>query len=181
MATTGLSPRRLLTPLTRARYRVRQFLRGLRPHLSPDEVGIARALLTEPEFLLFLHAEPRDQRHSMDLHHLLRDERPEVSRDLLVTALLHDVGKGPLATTHRIAFVLLSATSPSLARRIEAEHGAGWRQALWRLRHHARLGAEILATAGSSPRVVELVAAHTSPPLTDDPELAAFICADDRV
>ena len=60
----------------------------------------------------------------------------------LVAALVHDVGKGRLATCHRIAFVLLNAGAPSLARRLEAERGAGWRQALWRLRHQVQFDME---------------------------------------
>lgn len=117
----------------------------------------------------------------MDLHHLLRAEGRDVSRDLLVAALLHDVGKGPLSAWHRAVFVMLNAVPASFARRLESQHGAAWRQALWRLRHHARFGAEILREAGSSPRVIELVAGHTSPAPADDPDLAAFIQADDQV
>jgi hypothetical protein len=172
---------RLVARLARVRYRVRQVVRGLRPHLSPADVAVARSLLSEREFLLFLHAAPRDQRHSMDLHDLLTREVPDASRDLLAAALLHDVGKGALATWHRVAFVLFEAGAPALGQRLEAERGARWRQALWRLRHHARLGAEVLAATGSSPRVIAIVAAHTAKPPPDDPEIEAFIRADDRV
>jgi hypothetical protein len=166
--------------LHRAPYRVRQFVHGLRPHLSPAEAAEARSRLSETEFSLFLGAEPRDRRHSMDLFHLLRAEG--ASDDALVAALVHDVGKGRLAAWHRVAFVLLDAATPGLARRVEAERGAGWRRALWRLRNHAALGAELLAQAGSSARTVELVRAHTSPAAeARDGEIARFVRADDRV
>lgn len=162
--------------LSRAAYRTRQFLHGLRAWLAPAEIVEARERLSPPELALFLAADDRDRRHSYDLYAALRAEG--ASDAALRAALLHDVGKGRLATWQRVAFVMLDATAPRWARRIEAEHGAGWRRALWRLRHHARLGAEALAAAGSDPRVIAIVAAHTQPPPPDDAELARFIALD---
>lgn len=169
---------RARTTLARARYRAYQFLHGLRPHLSASEVAEVRGRLSAEEFRLFLHAEPRDRRHSMDLYRLLQSEG--AGDAALVAALVHDTGKGHLATWHRVAFVILNAAVPRLARRVERE-GEGWRGALWRLRHHARLGASLLETAGSDPRVTEIVRGHTGEPPADDEELARFIVADDRV
>ncbi|GMU41059.1 MAG: hypothetical protein AMXMBFR23_19250 [Chloroflexota bacterium] len=169
---------RARTPLARARYRASQFVHGLRPHLSAAEVAEARGRLSAEEFRLFLHAEPRDRRHSMDLYRLLQSEG--ASEAALVAALVHDTGKGRLATWHRVAFVILNAAAPGLSRRVERE-GAGWRGALWRLRHHGALGAALLEAAGSDPRVVEIVRGHTGTPPPGDDEIARFIEADDRV
>src|SRR5690606_19210103 len=101
----------------------------------------------------------------------------DVSRDLLAAALLHDVGKGDLLVTERVVYVLLAAVSPRL---IDLVGGPGprWRNGIWRLRHHARLGAERLTEEGSSPRVIELVAAHTDGDATGDDELARLQAAD---
>lgn len=168
---------------SRARYRVRQFLRGLRPALSADEIVEARRWLSAAEFALFLRAEPRDRRHSVDLYRLLADEGIKgapPSREVLAAALVHDVGKGALVVWDRVAFVLLDAASPRLVEWLAREDGARWRRALSRLRHHARLGATMLERAGSSPRVVEIVRSHTGP-LRGDAEIDAFIRADDRV
>ena len=170
---------RLRRVVGRARYRVRQFTHGLRPALSLAEIEAAHARLSPAEFALFLDAEARDRRHSFDLFAALRSAGAgEVD---LVAALVHDVGKGRLRAWHRIAFVLLNAAAPGLGRRLQAEHGAPWRQALWRLRHHARLGAARLEAAGSDARVVELVRRHTERPPGDDPALARFIEADDHL
>ncbi|MDP2328320.1 MAG: HD domain-containing protein [Dehalococcoidia bacterium] len=168
-----------LALLRRGRYRVYQFTRGLHPHLAPGEVAEVRGLLRPEEFRLFLHAEPRDRRHSLDLYRLLVAE--DASPAMLVAALVHDVGKGRVATWHRVAFVVLNGVSPRLVSAAAAESGAGWRRALWRLQHHAALGAQALEAAGADVRVVELVRAHTGPPPADDAEVARFIVADDQV
>ncbi|MFA7248269.1 MAG: HD domain-containing protein [Dehalococcoidia bacterium] len=163
--------------LGRARYRVRQFTHGLRPFLSPREIEQVRAYLSPAELTLFLAAEARDRRHSVDLFAALVEAGASDAE--LVAALVHDVGKGPLHTWHRIAFVMLNALAPALARRVESERGARWRQALWRLRHHARLGAERLRAAGSDARVIKLVRGHTGAPPDDDPALSRFVALDD--
>ena len=49
------------------------------------------------------------------------------------------------------------------------------------LRHHARLGAALLAAAGADSRVIELVARHTEASPADDAALARFIALDDRL
>src|SRR5690606_31187109 len=117
------------------RYRVYQFVRGLRPFLAPHEIEEARSYLSPAEFTLFLHAEARDRRHSVDLFEALRSRGASTSE--LVAALVHDVGKGRQRTWHRVAFVLIEALAPGLAPRVESETGAAWQRALWRLRHHA--------------------------------------------
>lgn len=172
-------PATVLAQLRRGRYRVRQFTRGLNPHLAPGEVAEVRGLLRPEEFRLFLHAEPRDRRHSLDLYRLLAAEG--ASPAMLTAALLHDVGKGRVATWHRVAFVVLNGASPHLVSVAAAEIGAGWRRALWRLQHHAALGAQALEAVAVDARVVEIVRAHTGRPPTDDAEIARFIAADDRV
>lgn len=163
---------------SRSRYRVRQYAKGILARVRPDEAATVRTLLSPVEFRLFLGMQRRDQRHSLDLFRALAAEG--ASRDSLVAALLHDVGKAELHDWQRVVFVLLEAVRSGLGRRLESESGPPWRTGLWRLRHHARLGAERLAAAGCSPRVVEIVAAHTGPPPADDPEVARFIEWDSR-
>ncbi len=174
--------------LRRIGYRAYQFTRGLRPTLAPSEIEIVRASLTAAELELFLAADPRDRRHSVDLFVLLSEAGAEgaaAGDDLLCAALLHDVGKGPLRVWDRILFVILNAAVPTLARRCETpsnpDGGARWRDALWRLRHHAERTAAMLEGAGTPPRVIEIVRRHTGPIPVDDHEVAAFIRADDRV
>jgi len=163
---------------SRARYRTRQYAKGLRPRVTPEEAATVRSLLTPVEQALFLAMQRRDQRHSLDLYRALAAEG--ASKDSLVAALLHDVGKGHLHDWQRVLFVLLEAARPGLGRPLEAATGPDWRTGLWRLRHHARLGAERLAGAGTAPRVVEIVAAHTRRLPVTDAEVARFIEWDSR-
>ncbi|MGE0227131.1 MAG: HD domain-containing protein [Dehalococcoidia bacterium] len=165
-----------------AAYRSGQFFRGFRWALGPDEVARVCALLNERERLLFVGMQGRDRRHSMDMITWLDRRGAVVGRpppnDLLVAALLHDVGKGPLTVTDRIVFVLLGAVSLRLRRALGREQGPRWRRALWRLEHHARLGADLLEQAGASPRVVDLVRRHKDDDPHGDEDLRMLIAAD---
>ncbi len=165
----------------RALYRARQFVAGYRGWLEPHEIVEVRSLLTPIEVDLFVRMQGRDQKHSFRVLRWLQASAAErgtaLPGPLIEAALLHDVGKGRLATWHRVAFVLLNAASPAYALSVEREQDGGWRNALWRLRHHARLGAARLAAAGVDPRVVDLVARHTGA-AGDDRDLAWLIEAD---
>ncbi len=165
-----------------ALYRARQLFRGFRTTLRPDEVTAVRATLSEAELLLFLAMDARGRREAVDMMRWL-EKRARPSDELLAAALLHDAGKGALTVRDRVAFVVLEAWSPGLLDRLATERGSRWRRALWTLRHHARLGAQLLVDAGARPRVVELVARHTEATngasSEADEELVWLIAADD--
>jgi len=164
--------------LGRARYRARQFFGGFRAALTPDELAFVRGVLTRRELALFADLQARDQRHSVNVALALRDDGGgATSRDLLVAALLHDIGKGDLFVGERVVYVLLLAVSPRLVDLV-GRRGSRGRDGIWRLRHHARLGAELLTEEGSSPRVIELVAAHMDGDASEDAELARLQAAD---
>jgi hypothetical protein len=160
----------------RAVYRSGQFFRGFRGALSPAEQDAVRARLTEREWLLFAAMQTRDQRHSLDMVRWLQ-RHTEPSDDLLAATLLHDVGKGRLVVWDRVAFVLLGV-SPALRRRVVRREGGRFRNALWRLQEHARLGGELLQAHGTRPRVVSLVARHKDTSSGADEELRWLLAAD---
>ena len=158
---------------------VRRFFRGFRGTLTPAERQTVEALLRPEELRCFRALQGREQRHAIDvLSHLRAHGSP--SDDLLVAALLHNVGKGRVLLYERVAYTLLSMFTPGLLARVAAPDGRGFRRAMAAQRDHPTLGAETLAAIGVSPRVVELVRGHHDASAGDDAELAALIEADLR-
>ena len=80
------------------------------------------ALLGPEELRCFRALQGREQRHAVDvLVHLQAHGSP--SHDLLVAALLHNAGKGPLHLYERVAYTLLAMFTPALLDRIAAPDG----------------------------------------------------------
>ena len=102
---------------TRALYRVRQFVGSLRPRVDDELRGEAFGLLSERERALYLSMTPRDQQHCLDVYRRLRGQGHSDGA-LFTAALLHDVGKGEIALWHRVGYVLLEGSAPSLLRRL---------------------------------------------------------------
>ena len=161
----------------RAVYRSRQFFGALRPRIDAGLRAEALGPLREPERQLFEAMTRRDQQHCLEVYRRLRAQGHD-DHDLLTAALLHDVGKGRVALWHRVAYVLLEAGAPGLLARLAAPgEGRGWRQALYRCRHHPKLGAELARRAGSSASVAALIGAEEV--AADGGRLAALQAADD--
>jgi len=157
--------------VSRAAYRSRQFFGALRPHVDSQLRDEAFALMSSSEQQLYRSMTPRDQQHCLVVYARLREMHTE-DRDLLVAAMLHDCGKGSITLWHRVVFVLLDATAPSLLRRAVAHRPES---ALYRCVHHAELGAQLAETAGSSPAVVELIRGERA-----SDQLVALRAADDE-
>jgi putative nucleotidyltransferase with HDIG domain len=159
-----------------ARYRTRQFLRALQERPDRSSRRLVDDYLNASARSLFGGLSPRDQQHSARTAALILqagDNDPE----LIVAALLHDIGKGQQRLWQRILYVLLAALSPRLLARF-ARPGAGWRGALDRAARHPALGAELTRAAGYSDRVAQLVAAHHRQTASGD--LLALQRADER-
>lgn len=159
-------------------YRVRQFRRALRARPCPDGLRALDCYLSPNERSLFDRVSPRDQFHQLETLRLLsRAAAP--SRPLARAALLHDAGKGSVRLHDRVLYVVLAAAAPAVLERLTRHEGRGPLGALYRIRHHARIGADRVRALGAEPRVVELIARHHDPP-GDDAELRALIAADDE-
>jgi hypothetical protein len=160
--------------------RLRQGLLALRPALPPDRETILAEALTPAQAAAFRGLPPHDQAHLCRVYRRLREG--DADRDLLVAALLHDVGKahpeGRVRLVDRAARVVLSRLAPKLLRRLAAWPAPGWRRGLALAVHHPRLGAERAAALGCSPRTCWLIAHHHDRPLPDDRGLRSLVEAD---
>ena len=151
-----------------ATYRGRQFFSALlaRRAIESDRSrgGRLRALedrLEPAQRRLFLTMDWADQRHCLDVYHLLVEWGYDHD-DLLQAALLHDVGKSlaRVRLWHRVAIVLAQAIHSNIIGRLGSDRPSSWRYPLYVHWRHADLGARLAQAVGCRPRVVELIRRH---------------------
>jgi len=147
----------------RVGYRIRQFREALNPRLSAEELKQAQDFLDPALMALFLGQQRSEQAHSLRLLNQLL-EGGETHSDLLVAALLHDVGKSrhPLHLWERVLIVLGKKFAPNLSASWGRAEPHGWRRPFVIAAHHPQWGAEMATEAGASPLTVELIRRHQS-------------------
>jgi hypothetical protein len=141
-------------------YRVWQFLRASLARVHPHEYILVEQLLSPAQATLFRQMARCDQRHSLDVLYTLQ-KAGDPKADLVVAALLHDVGKvgGRLTVWHRVAVVLLQRFAPGWLAHLAA-NGKGWRVPFAVHVQHPQVGAQRAADAGCSPETVDLIRRH---------------------
>jgi hypothetical protein len=158
--------------LSRVCYRVRQFFHAVWVDVDPGELEHARSVLTPAQRSLFAGMQRSEQAHALKVYRQLVDQG-ETSPDLLVAALLHDVGKScsPLWVWERVLIVLARLAFPVRSRRWgnTSPEKAGhkfWKRAFIVAEQHPAWGAALAADAGVSPLAVNLIRLHQDPPST---------------
>lgn len=146
------------------RQRVRQFRDASRGPTAED-LALARRFVPPAFWKLFAGQSPRDQRHAARTAAWLLN-RGHDDPDLVLAALLHDIGKGHQRKRDRVAYVVAGWLRTdrrvgSPASRLEL------RRAIARSARHAEAGAALLEAAGAPARVVELTRLHHVPPGED--------------
>lgn len=153
--------------------RARQFFTaGATP--GEAEFALGRRWLPEPLYELFAAQHPRDVVHSARTALWLL-ERGHDDPDLVIAALLHDIGKGRQRRADRVAWVLAETTR--LTRMAAARSRFEVRRAMARSATHSETSAAAMRAAGASETAVSLVARHHDRGVTD-PVLALLQSAD---
>ncbi len=158
-------------------YRAAQFWHTVFIKDGHQELAIARQYLTLTQWSLFIQMQRPEQAHALRvlLALLAQDENQP---DLLVAALLHDVGKirYRLNPIQRAMVVVTQAIVPRLAREWGGmplgifEALPGWRKTFVLAGQHADWGAELAHQAGVSSLAESLIRHHHRPLLQEAPE-----------
>jgi hypothetical protein len=145
----------------RIAYRARQFWHALTRAPDPNQLEQARQALSPELMALFQCLQASEQAHSLAILNHLHDQSIN-QEDLMVAALLHDVGKSryPLRLWERILIVLGEALFPGQARKWGQGEPRGWRRAFVVAQQHPMWGAEMAAQAGATPLAVTLIRRH---------------------
>lgn len=143
-------------------HRVWQFLHALtaRPLTRGEQRDVAE-VLSPVQLALFRQMSTSDQRHSLKVVRTLT-AMGMTTRDLLVAALLHDIGKSRyhLHLWERVMVVVIRAFGPTTASRWGKEHANGWRRPFVIYQQHSQWGADMAVAAGCSALTVELIQKH---------------------
>jgi hypothetical protein len=169
-----------------ASYRLWQGLRALGAWVRPVDDNLAAQHLSPALFALYRRMRRAERLHSLRVLRMLLASG-QTHPDLITAALLHDVGKtqARFILPEKVLVVLVKAFAPGRYRRWGSGPGRGWQQAFAVSMQHPAWGAEMVARAGGTPLVVELIRRHADalagPPQTEaDHLLQALQAVDDR-
>lgn len=143
------------------KYRLGQFFHALGAS-TPEgaELDWVRGLLSPEGMALFSQMHPAEQQHSLRVAAILRGQG--APPELLIAALLHDVGKirFPLRLWERVLIVLVRALFPGKAKQWGQGEPRGWRRPFVVAEQHPAWGAEMAQAAGAPPLAVNLIRRH---------------------
>ncbi len=169
------------------RYRLWQFWQMVwaRP-LSDEAYAAVATVLTEQQLALFNQFTPTDQWHSYRVMCSLQ-AAGHGQPDLLVAALLHDIGKTkqPISVWERSLIVAGQVLAPDKAAEWGQAEESRWQRPFVVKAQHPAWGAEMAEQVGCTPLTVSLIRRHQDTlagrPLTEEDELLRHLqWADDR-
>ena len=166
---------------SRITYRVNQFWHALRTSAHFVDTRQISPYLSPTQIVLFCQMQPSEQWHASLVLQRLKDSGQD-HPELLVAALLHDVGKilCPLSPLERAMIVLGKIFFPRLASRWGRGAPRGFRRPFVVAECHAGWGAELAVCAGVSEMTISLIRRHQDSAADGDPLLLALQAADDE-
>ncbi|WP_051585948.1 HD domain-containing protein [Caldanaerobius polysaccharolyticus] len=137
-------------------YRGKQFYTYYTAKISDEDWKFLSKYLNEKQLKIFLKLPLYEQRHSLDVAYNILNMSPDASSDLVIAALMHDIGKGNSLTPMKKAIaVLLDKLAQSLAVKLSKR----W-PFLYTYYNHPAIGGKIAAKIGLSKRCVYLIEHH---------------------
>ena len=142
-------------------YRAGQFLHLLTAKRKRDQRRFVYEILEPSLAALFFRMSDPDQSHSIRVFQTLVDKGEENS-DLLMAALLHDVGKfpNPLRAWERSLVVVTNRMLPNQVLKWGQGEMRGWRKPFVVALQHPEWGAALVQQAGGSETLVILIRYH---------------------
>jgi hypothetical protein len=179
-------------------YRTRQFWHYLAASPASHDLETVKDILQPSLYALFSSLAPEEQAHSIKILNRFL-EMGEKHTDLLMAALLHDVGKSrfPLRLWERVFIVIGKHLFPQLSKDwgmnnpLTPQPGL-WNRFSWAMKKpfmvselHPQWGAEMVAAAGGSSLLAALVRRHQQklvepPTAEEDVLLAKLLMVDDE-
>ena len=128
---------------------------------SEEALAEVSKQLTAAELALFQRFDKNDQWHSYRVMKMLQDAGHD-DPDLIVAALLHDVGKTQvdISIWHRSFIVLGYAMSAQRVAQWGSGEAVGWKRPFVVKAKHPEWGAAMAETAGTTPLAVSLIRRH---------------------
>ena len=142
-------------------YRARQFWHALTARPNPQALTHIQNILSPAQMALFTRLQSSEQAHALNVLKQI-EAQGLVNHDLLVAALLHDVGKARhrLYIWGRVLVVLGRALFPERVAAWGAGEPRGWRRPFVIAAQHPAWGTEMAAKAGTSDLALELIRRH---------------------
>ncbi len=166
-------------------YRIQQFFKSLFVTKAMVDMEFVREHLTSAQEGVFLRMQAYDRYHSVLFAKTLITNVYRVQEDLIVAALLHDVGKSryPINSFHRMGAVVARKFAPALMEKEDNQEVTFLNRTVLVSNHHAEWSEEMARIAGVSELTAWIIAHHEDETLDESHPwhdfLATFIKYDD--
>lgn len=136
--------------------RGKQFFTRYTARIYADDWKFLSKYLNEKQLKIFLELPLYEQRHSINVAYSILNTYPNAPKELIIAAIMHDIGKGNTLTPFKKAIaVLLDKFAHKLALKLSMR----W-PFLYIYYNHPVIGAELAQKIGLPGRSVYLIAHH---------------------